>query len=257
MFVFYFGILADDTPPVAMAGFAAAAISGGDPIKTGIQGFMYDIRTAILPFMFIFNTELLMIGVDTWYYLLLTVVTAVVAMLLFAAATQGYFLVRSRIWETVALLLIAFTLFRPGFWMDQIYPPLEAVSATNIYEIAGAMPVGAQIRVQVTGENLEGDQIDKVVMLPLGAAGTGEERLAEAGLELRFEDGKAFVDNIVFGSTAERQQIDFDYEIASVQKKADRPPKQLFYLPALLLLGLIVMLQRRRRTPEQLAAVKA
>ncbi|MDH5530343.1 MAG: TRAP transporter permease, partial [Paracoccaceae bacterium] len=55
LFVFYFGILADDTPPVGLAAFAAAAISGGDPIKTGIQGFTYDIRTALLPFMFIFN----------------------------------------------------------------------------------------------------------------------------------------------------------------------------------------------------------
>ena len=128
MFVFYFGILADDTPPVAMAGFAAAAISGGDPIMTGIQGFLYDIRTAILPFMFIFNTELLMIGVDSWYLLLITIVTALVAMLLFAAATQGYFLVKNRIWETVAMLLIAFTLFRPGYWMDQIYPPLDRKS---------------------------------------------------------------------------------------------------------------------------------
>ncbi|HKJ94266.1 MAG TPA: TRAP transporter permease, partial [Gammaproteobacteria bacterium] len=55
MFVFYFGILADDTPPVGLAAYAAAAISGADPIRTGVQGFIYDIRTAILPFMFIFN----------------------------------------------------------------------------------------------------------------------------------------------------------------------------------------------------------
>jgi TRAP transporter 4TM/12TM fusion protein len=102
MFVFYFGILADDTPPVALAAFAAAAISKGDPIRTGIQGFTYDMRTAILPFLFIFNTELLMIGVETWYHLLTTIITALVAMLLFAAATQGYFLSKSRIWETFA-----------------------------------------------------------------------------------------------------------------------------------------------------------
>ena len=63
MFVFYFGILADDTPPVGLAAFAAAAISKGDPIKTGVIGFSYDIRTAILPFLFIFNTELLLIDV--------------------------------------------------------------------------------------------------------------------------------------------------------------------------------------------------
>ena len=254
MFVFYFGILADDTPPVALAAFAAAAISGGDPIKTGIQGFAYDIRTAILPFLFIFNTELLMIGVDTWYLLLVTIVTAVMAMLLFAAGTQGHFLVKSRLWESLALILIAFTMFRPGYWMDQIYPPLQSVSAIDIYAIAEKMPVDAQIRVQIKGEDLEGRAVDKVVMLPMGAKAAGKERLMEAGLELRFEDGKAWVDNVVFGSTAERQKIDFDFEIASVQMPSDRPPRQLFYIPALVLLGFIVMLQRRRRPDSEPAA---
>ena len=122
LFVFYFGILADDTPPVGLAAFAAAGISGGDPIRTGIQGFTYDIRTAILPFMFIFNTQLLMIGVANWFHLVIVIVFAVVAMLAFAAGTQGFFLTKSRIWETVALLLIAFTLFRPGFWWDMVFP---------------------------------------------------------------------------------------------------------------------------------------
>jgi TRAP-type uncharacterized transport system fused permease subunit len=254
MFVFYFGILADDTPPVALAAFAAAAISGGDPIRTGIQGFTYDIRTAILPFMFIFNLELLMIGVETWYLLLSTVITAVMAMLLFAAGTQGFFLAKSRLWASLALILVAFTMFRPGFWMDQIYPPLESVPATNIYEVAEGMSEDAQIRIQIKGEDLEGNAVDKIVMLPLGAKGSGEDRLRQAGLELRFEDGKAFVDNVVFGGTAERQKIDFDYEVASIQKKADRPPRQLFYIPALALLAFIVMLQLRRRSKTELAA---
>ena len=98
LFVFYFGILADDTPPVGLAAFAAAAISRGDPIKTGIQGFMYDIRTAILPFLFIFNTELLLIDVTPMGAVVVFVV-AVIAMLVFAAATQMYFVVRNRIWS--------------------------------------------------------------------------------------------------------------------------------------------------------------
>ncbi|MCP4386971.1 MAG: TRAP transporter large permease subunit, partial [Gammaproteobacteria bacterium] len=92
LFVFYFGILADDTPPVGLAAYAAAAISGGDPIKTGVQGFVYDIRTGVLPFMFIFNTELLMIGITGPIHLVVVVSSALVAMLLFAAATQGFFL---------------------------------------------------------------------------------------------------------------------------------------------------------------------
>jgi len=254
MFVFYFGILADDTPPVALAAFAAAAISKGDPIKTGIQGFMYDIRTAILPFLFIYNTELLMIGVETWYHLLATIVTSITAMLLFAAATQGYFIVRCRIWEIPVLLLIAFTLFRPAYWMDQIYPPLESKPASEIYDIAEMMPVDSQIRIHVVGEDLEGRVIDKTVMLPLRAAGSGEDRIFEAGLELIVDDGKTIVDNVVFGSAAEKQRIDFDFEIVSVEVKTDRPLKQWFYLPALFLLGLIIMLQRRRREATEDAA---
>ncbi len=251
MFVFYFGILADDTPPVGLAAFAASAISGGNPIRTGIQGFMYDIRTAILPFMFIFNTQLLLIGIDHWWELVVTIVSAVLAMLTFAAATQGYFLVKSRIWETVALLLVAFTLFRPGFWMDMIYPPLEAHSATEIFTIAQGLPAKAQLRVRIIGETLEGKNVDKTVMLPMGLPGTGVQRLARAGLELRKDGNSMIVDNVIFGSVAEKMKIDFDWQIRSVELKADRPPKQLMFLPALALLFLVFFVQRTRRRIEE------
>ena len=248
LFVFYFGILADDTPPVGLAAYAAAAISGGDPIKTGIQGFTYDIRTAILPFMFIFNTELLMIGIEGPVHLVMVIVSALTAMLLFAAATQGWFLTKSRLWETLGLLLIAFTLVRPGFWMDMVYPPLEKISASKIYDVVEKLPENTQVRVHVIGETLEGKAVDKVVMLPVGAAGDGKSRLAEsAGLELREEEGKMIIDNIVFGSTAERQKLDFDWEVADVQVKADRPAKHWFYIPAILVLMVIWKVQTRRR----------
>ena len=65
LFVFYFGLMADVTPPVGLASFAAAAIARSDPIKTGVTAFFYSMRTAILPFLFIFNTQLLMIGIDS------------------------------------------------------------------------------------------------------------------------------------------------------------------------------------------------
>ncbi|HIP95247.1 MAG TPA: TRAP transporter fused permease subunit [Leucothrix sp.] len=247
LFVFYFGILADDTPPVGLAAYAAAAISGGDPIKTGIQGFMYDIRTGILPFMFIFNTELLMIGIRGPFHLLLVIVSATTAMMLFAAATQGWFLTRNKIWESLLLLATVFILFRPGFFMDMIYPPLQEVPAAKIYEVAEKLPVNAQIRVQVKGETLEGNAVDKIVMLPVGAAGAGKDRLKNAaGLELKEEDGKLIIDNIVFGGVAEKQKLDFDWEIASVQIANERPSKQWLYLLALLLLGLVWMAQKAR-----------
>ena len=252
LFVFYFGILADDTPPVGLAAYAAAAISGGDPIKTGIQGFTYDIRTAVLPFMFIFNTELLMIGITGPVHLISVIVSATVAMLLFAAATQGFFITRSKAWETVALLLITFTLFRPGFFMDMIYDPLVKVDASRIYEVAEEQPENGLLRVHVIGETLEGDKVDKVVMLPVGDLGPGKDRLqSAAGLELREEDNKLFVDNIVFGSAANKQGIDFDWEIADVQKKADTPDKRWFYIPAILLLVIVWKTQTRRRDEQQ------
>jgi len=254
LFVFYFGILADDTPPVGLAAYAAAAISGGDPIKTGVQGFVYDIRTGVLPFMFIFNTELLLIGITGPIHLFVVVTSALTAMLLFAAATQGFFLTRNKKWETFALLLITFTLFRPGFFMDYLYDPLVKVEASKIYEIAEELPENGLLRVHVMGETLEGDMVDKVVMLPVGNPGPGQERLAtSAGLELREEEGKILVDNIVFGSPAEKQKIDFDWEIVDVQKKnLDRPDKRWFYIPAILLLIVVWKTQASRRDKDKI-----
>ncbi|MBF9016432.1 MULTISPECIES: TRAP transporter permease [unclassified Oceanispirochaeta] len=135
LFVFFFGILADDTPPVGLAAFAAAAIAKSDPIKTGIQGFTYDIRTAILPFMFIFNTELLLIGVDSVGYALWIFASATMAMFAFAALTQGYFFIKNKWFEGVALGLGALTLLRPelvGGWIGLSSAPKQVVMLLGI-----------------------------------------------------------------------------------------------------------------------------
>ena len=254
LFVFYFGILADDTPPVGLAAFAAAGISGGDPIRTGIQGFIYDIRTAVLPFMFIFNTQLLIIGVANWLHLLIVIVAAVVAMLAFAAGTQGYMLTKSRIWETVALLLIAFTLFRPGFWWDMIFPPLVEESAAQLEKMTGDMEPGSQLRIKLKGEKMDGSEFTKTVMLPVGDEATGAERLEAIGLETREEDGKTLIDNVVFASAAEKAGIDFDQEILNIQVPSARPPKQLMFIPAVALYALVIFMQSGRRKKQRAAA---
>lgn len=120
LFVFFFGILADDTPPVGLAAYAAAAIARSDPIKTGIQGFIYDMRTAILPFMFIFNPELLLINVGGFAHGVHVVLTALVGILAFVAATQGYLLKRMAWWERIPMLVAAFTLIKPGIVTDLV-----------------------------------------------------------------------------------------------------------------------------------------
>ena len=99
LFCFYFGILADDTPPVGLAAYAAAAIAKSPPIPTGIQGFMYDIRTAILPFMFIFNSDLILHNVNSWPQGILIFVMACVGNFAFASATQGWFVARNKFYE--------------------------------------------------------------------------------------------------------------------------------------------------------------
>ncbi|MDH3740564.1 MAG: TRAP transporter permease, partial [Hyphomicrobiales bacterium] len=261
LFVFYFGILADDTPPVGLAAFAAAAISGGDPIKTGLQGFAYDIRTALLPFLFIFNTELLLIDVGPVKAVFVFVV-AVIAMMLFAAATQSWFLTRNRIWESVALLLIAFTLFRPGFWLDQISPPYHDVNPAMVFEVVSEVPPDGKLTVVVSGPNYNtGEQDSTTLLLNLGKPKDAAERLAAAGLTVTNEDGRIKIEEPVVGTPLfEKIGNLFDYyaddpvEVKTIKQPADRMPKEVFYIPAVALLALIAMLQLRRRRAGETAA---
>jgi TRAP transporter 4TM/12TM fusion protein len=121
LFCFFFGILADDTPPVGLAAYAAAAIAKSDPIRTGIQGFTYDIRTALLPFMFIFNTDLLLIGITSWYHVVTIFITSVLAMFSFAALTQNFFIAKNRIYESILLAGATLILFRPYAFMNWLH----------------------------------------------------------------------------------------------------------------------------------------
>ncbi|MDH3450707.1 MAG: TRAP transporter permease, partial [Gammaproteobacteria bacterium] len=194
LFVFYFGILADDTPPVGLAAFAAAAISGGDPIKTGIQGFAYDIRTALLPFLFIFNTELLLIDVSVQKAFFVFGV-AVIAMMLFASATQGHLFVRNRIWESAVLLLVAFTLFRPGFWLDMVSPPYDIHDPSEIFQVIDEVPASGELMLVVSGPDFDtGDIAKTTILVPLAQAADAETRLKDAGLSVVVEDGKAIIE---------------------------------------------------------------
>jgi TRAP transporter 4TM/12TM fusion protein len=246
LFVFYFGIMADVTPPVGLASFAAAAISGGDPIKTGVVAFFYSLRTAALPFLFIFNTDLLLINVD-WAHGIFIFVIATAAMLLFAAATQGWFLIRNKMYETVSLLLIAFTLFRPGFWMDMVYPPYNEVDPANIVEAAANTQPGEKLRIRVAGLNDVGDPVEFVALVTLPEGSSGEERLSKAGLTFRQDGSDMLIDDVTFDSEAKNAGLDWDQKVLRVLQPNEQPSKYLMFIPALLLLGLIIYGQRRRQ----------
>ncbi len=114
LFCFYFGILADDTPPVGLASYAAAAIAESEPIPTGIQGFLYDLRTTIIPFMFIFNTNLILHGITSWLHAIWIFLSSILAACLFTSVLQGRLYMPNRWYEVPFLLGASLFLFNPG-----------------------------------------------------------------------------------------------------------------------------------------------
>ncbi|RUR33802.1 TRAP transporter permease [Vreelandella nanhaiensis] len=249
LFVFYFGIMADVTPPVGLASFAAAAVSGGDPLRTGFQAFYYSLRTAALPFLFIFNTDLLLIDVTVMQGVVVFIV-ATVAMLIFAAGTQGYMLTRNRWYESLLLLLVAFTLFRPGFWMDKIHDPYESVPPAQFADALERVEDGSNLRVRIAGEDDFGAPMSTYILVPVPSGETGEERLENLGIELYVDGDQTLVDFVQFGSPAAELGFDFDQEITEVLAPVNRWTKEWMWIPALVLFGLVVLMQRRRRRLE-------
>lgn len=249
LFVFYFGIMADVTPPVGLASFAAAAVSGGDPLRTGFQAFYYSLRTAALPFLFIFNTDLLLIDV-TFMQGIVVFIVATAAMLIFAAGTQGYMIARNRWYESLLLLLVAFTLFRPGFWMDRIHDPYESIPPTQFAEALGSVDDGSNLRVQIAGVDDFGDPMATYILVPVPSGDNSEERMEALGMELLADGDKAVVDFVEFGSQAAELGFDFDQEIIEVLAPVDRWTKEWMWIPALVIFGIVVLLQRRRREKQ-------
>jgi len=253
MFVFYFGILADDTPPVGLAAYAAAAISRGDPIKTGVQGFAYDIRTALLPFMFIFNTDLLLIDVG-FAKAIMVFIISLIAMLIFAAATQGYFIAKSRKWETAALLVIAFMLFRPDYFLDQVSDKYTVATGPAALEQMAMVETGRDIRLIIEGPDFDDARIKPTTLVIPAVMGDAEGALSAQGLSTLEEGDQLLMDEPFPGTTFGELGNEYDFYgdspvvIKSVQIENDRLPKEIFFLPALLLLFGIVMIQRPRAT---------
>ncbi|HQV08235.1 MAG TPA: TRAP transporter permease [Thauera sp.] len=259
MFVFYFGLMADVTPPVGLASYAAAGIAKSEPMLTGLTAFSYSARTAILPFMFIFNTQLLLIGIDNTFQLILTIVTATIASMMFAAATQGFFIAKSRLHESALLLLVTFTLFRPGFWMDMMYPPYEEIPPTELTRLVEEAPRNGNLRVWVEGMNLEGQDISKGVLLPLGdKAAKASERLGAMGLTVMTLGDQVQVGAVRFGSQAEKLGLEQGFTISAIEiPSGERPAKEWMFIPAFILLGLVYAMQKPRQRRAEAERVKA
>jgi hypothetical protein len=249
LFVFYFGIMADVTPPVGLASYAAAAISGEDPNATGWQATWYSFRTAVLPFVFIFNPQLLFIGVSTWWEVILVVVSGTVASLLFAAATMAWFRTRCRVVEIALLLIATFLFFRPDWVIDRFHPKYVSAPARDVYRIADRLQPDELLIVSVKGESIEGDDVRKVVALPMGTGSDGRERIRSAGVTLA-QGEKVQIANVKFGSPARKLGVSAGYTIEEIKLPNPRRPAPYWsFIPAALVALLVWVAQgwRRRR----------
>ena len=263
LFVFYFGIMGDITPPVGLASFAAAAISGEDAIRTGLQGSVYALRTVILPFIFVYNPALLMIGVESWAEAALVAAAATVASLLFAALTMNWMRVRLRPWEWLALLVATVLLFRPDLVWDRVFPEFRPLPAREVFRVAGELPDGRLLVMRIRGTTIEGDDVTKTVALslpdrpvassgaaPPDAVALGRQRLTQAGLTLVPLGEQVQVAAVRFGSRARRQGIDQGFDVVDVRVPAERPSVHWPYLPAFALAALVWWSQGRRPAPR-------
>ncbi|WP_373820275.1 TRAP transporter permease [Glaesserella sp.] len=255
LFVFYFGIMADVTPPVGLASFAAAAISGGSPIRTGVEAFYYSLRTAILPFLFIFNTDLLLIDVG-WAKGTLVFVTATTGILLFTAATMGYFLTKNKWWESLVLALVAFMFFRPGFFMERISPTERYIEPVQLIQEIANVPVGQNLKIKVSGLNPYGKEVEFYTQLSVPEGETAGDRLQALGLtlldtgekiEINGEPSpKILIDNVEIDSPAAKVGLNWDQTILEVLLPQNSLPKEIMFIPAYLIAFGIMWNQRRR-----------
>jgi len=258
LFVFYYGIMGDITPPVGLATFAASAISGEDAIATGIQGAVYALRTVILPFIWIFNPALLLIDVDSVGELVVVVGASTLAMLVFAAVTMYWLRVRCRLWEAAVLALACVLLFRPDFFMDFVAPEYTHLPASKAYDVARDLPAGGRLVMVIGGQTIEGDDVKKTVALKLGAAGDdGRKRLAEAGLTLAGLGDSLKVSGVKFGSRARKSGFEQGWDVARIEVPSGRASPYWFYLPALALVALVWWSQGRRMASDARPAVPA
>jgi len=261
LFVFYYGIMGDITPPVGLASFAGAAIAKEDPIKVGIQGTVYAVRTVVLPFIWIFNPALLLIDVHGWFEALVVALASTVASLVFAAATMAYFRIRCRWWEVALLLVATFVLFRPDWFADRIGPEYMDAPASKLYEVINGLDEGDRLVFKIQGQSLEGEDKSKTVAVRMGPpvteagseVGNARKRLAEAGLSVSGIGEMMQVGTVRFGSRAAKARIEQGFDIVGVKVPTDRLNAHWFYVPGLILAVLIWLIQglRMRREPAQ------
>ena len=245
LFVFYFGLMADVTPPVGLASYAAAAISGGDPLKTGVQALWYSLRTGILPIVFLFNHELLLIGVENFWHAIIVIITSLVGILVFTAATQGWFINRLKWYEIIIFLFISLSFLAPEFILNKFSPKYnqQQLSAEEIQSLY--FEPEREVHIKVTRRTEYGDRYKLFVI----NKGSFKENfnLETYGLKLAEEENNLMVKNLDWKGLAKKSGIENGDIISNFKiENLDRPNKAIIYPFAAFLLFIFGLLNYRR-----------
>jgi len=244
LFVFYFGLMADVTPPVGLASYAAAGISGGDPLRTGVQAFWYSLRTGILPIVFLFNHELLLIGIENIWHGIVVIITSLIGILVFTSATQGWFINKLKWYEIIIFLIISISLLSPDFVLNKFYPKYnyEEISKINSLKLDS----GKEIQIKITRPSLYGERYKLFVI----SKNTFEDHftLEDYGITLLAQDEKIIVDNLKWNGEAKKNGFEMgDYISEFKIENSARPSKNIVYPIALILLVICGYFNIRRK----------
>ncbi len=244
LFVFYFGLMADVTPPVGLASYAAAAISGGDPLKTGVQAFWYSLRTGILPIVFLFNHELLLIGIENIWHGLLVIITSLTGILVFTAATQGWFINKLKWYEIIVFLVISLSFLAPDFVLNKFYPKYNYKDLTEI-QSQNFDPV-KEVRFKVTRLSEYGERYKLFVIERKSF--NDRFTLEDYGVSLSKEENRIVVDTVKWNGLAKKDGFESGDIISELKiENLNRPNKAIVYPFALLILIVFSFLNFKRK----------
>ena len=245
LFVFYFGLMADVTPPVGLASYAAAGISGGDPLKTGVQAFWYSLRTGILPIVFLFNHELLLIGIENIWHGLLVIVTSLIGILVFTAATQRWFFNRLKWYEIIVFLFISISFLSPEFVLNKFYPKYDYKDLKNIHSIN--LDKNKEVHLKVTRPSEYGERYKLFVI----NKNSFEKnfKLEDYGINLTKNNNQIVVDTLKWNGLAKKNGMQAGDIISEFKiENLSRPNKSIVYPIALILLLIFGYLNYKRKT---------